>query len=257
MFTHQHICWLVICAAVIVLSLRYLLHYKPPLSSVLTVCCIAAIVAELVKTFSKIQMVPSADGSIMHPYIEMSQVPLHLCSLQIVFMFYCRFAKDSAFRDSLLAFMYPSCAIGAFAALMIPTLFSEIPVARAFTHPQAYEYFLYHSVLVVLGVYIGFSGQVKLRPKHYLTSLAWLGSMAFISLYVNSMLAVPTYENGNLVSVDFAPNFLFTYDTPIGIPLTELRHWYLYLGILLVLASGLLALFYIPVFRRAKKKVTQ
>ena len=257
MFSPQHFIWLAICVAVIVTALMYLMRRKPPLSKVLTVCCVIAAVAEVVKTFSKIQMVPSADGTILYPYIEMSQVPFHLCSLQIIFMFYCRFARDSAFKDSLLAFMYPSCAIGAFAALMIPTLFSDsISLEQAFTHPQAYEYFLYHAVLVILGVYIGFGAQVKIRPGHYLTSLAWLGALAFISLYVNSMLAAPTYENGTLISVDNVPNFFFTYDTPIGIALTQMWHWYVYLGILLVLACGLVALFYIPVFRRGKKKVT-
>ena len=66
------------------------------------------------------------------------------------------------------------------------------------------------------------------------------------------MLASPAYEDGKLVSVDFWTNFFFTYKNPLGIQITQLWQWYLYLLILALLAAVLLYLFYMPLIRRKK-----
>lgn len=254
MFSIYHILWLVISFALIIAGVIYLKRNNPPLRKVLSFACVVAVVSELIKTFSVIQMVPSSNGEDMHIYLELEHVPLHLCSIQIILIFFVRFAKDSAFRDAILAFMYPSCTIGAAFSLFIPTIFIDIyDPSVAFIHPHPYQYFLYHVMLIILGVYILISRQVDLRPKHYLTTVAILGVFAFFSFYFNSMVASPTYVNDELVSVDYVGNFLFTYEPPIDIPLTEMWHWYVYLGIILSLALGLIALFYIPIFKKYKK----
>ena len=255
MFSLQHFIWIGISVAVIAVSLVLLMRYKPSLKWLLTICCFGCVASELIKLFSSVMMVPSADGSLMYPYIRMEHVPFHLCSMQIALIFIARFGKDSPFKTSMLAFMYPSCLLGAIAALAMPSIFSDaVPATNCFAYPLTYQYFLYHAMLIVLGAYIYLSGEVDIRPKHYLTSLAWIGTFAFASLYLNSIFASPTFENGVLVSVDYIPNFLFTYRPPIDIKLTELWHWYIYLGILLVLVLGLIALAYIPVFKKHKKK---
>lgn len=255
MFTINHFIWLGICAVLVTGSMIVLQKKKPRLSSVLNVCCVVCVISELIKTFSMMQMVPSADGSRMYLYIEMSHMPLHLCSLQIITIFFVRFAKESNFRNIILAFMYPTCVLGAFMALLMPSIFStSISVTQAFTHPLAYQFFLYHTMLIVLGLYIFTSKQVDIRPKHYLTTLAALGVMAFVSLYLNSMFAVPVYNSQELVNVEYSPNFFFTYRTPIGIKLTEMWHWYVYLAIIGALAVTLIAVFFIPVFARARRE---
>lgn len=227
--------------------------YKPDLKRVLTFCCAGAVASELVKVFSMIQLVPSSDGSFMTPFMEPQHLPFHLCSIQLIIIFYVRFAKEGSARTALLAFMYPTCAAGAFLALLMPSIFTNsIDVTQAFTHPIGYQYFLYHSMLIVLGIYIITSRQVDIQKKHYWSTVGILAGMAFISLYLNSWLASPNYQNGELVSVDYTPNFFFTYETPIGIQFTEIWQWYLYLGIIIVLAFVMIALFYIPVFRRKK-----
>lgn len=255
MFTVYHFIWLGICLVLCVGALRCLMRRRPPLKRVLSLACVLAILSELTKTFSVLEMVPSGDGSAMHLYLEMQHLPLHLCSIQILFIFYARFAKDSAAKETLLAFMYPSCTLGAFFALLLPSIFStSIEVTQAFTHPLAYQFFLYHAMLVVLGLYIALSREVDIRPKHYLSSLGILAALAFFAIYFNSMFAVPHYVNGELVSVDYSTNFFFTQRTPIGIELTEKWHWFAYLGIIAALAAALMALFYLPYFRRARKR---
>ncbi len=255
MFTINHFIWLAVCCCIVVVSMWLLKKYKLPLKTVLTIACVVAACSEIVKVFSSIELVSSADGTKMYPYIKMQHLPLHLCSLQILFIFYARFAKEGKKKEILYAFMYPSCVIGAFFALLLPSIFTAtVPVERAFTHLLPYQFFLYHSMLIVVGLYIPLSGEVRLRTKHYFTTLAFLGIVAFLSLYVNSMFAMPQYEAGQLISVEYIPNFFFTYETPIGVALTELWHWYLYLIILLVLAVSLIAVFYIPFFIRDRKE---
>jgi len=255
MFTLNHFIWMGICAVLCIGFMIFLQKTKPGLEKVLSVCCGVGVISELIKTFSMMQMVPSADGTRMYLYIEMSHMPLHLCSLQIITIFYARFARESKFKTALLAFMYPSCVLGAFFALLLPSIFStSISIDQAFIHPLAYQFFLYHSMLIVLGLYILTSGKVDIQPRHYGTSLLFLAVLAFVSIYLNSMFAVPVYNSQDLASVEYSPNFFFTYRTPIGIKLTEMWHWYVYLAIIAALAVVLVALFYIPVFVRAKKE---
>lgn len=255
MFTINHFIWLGICVVLVAAAMILLGKTKPDLTRVLNVCCAVGVISELIKTFSMMQMVPSADGTRMYLYIEMSHMPLHLCSLQIILIFFVRFAKESRFKEIILAFMYPSCVLGAVMALAMPSIFStSISVDQAFTHPLAYQFFLYHTMLIVLGLYIFTSKQVDIRPKHYRSTLGVLAVLAFVSLYLNSMFAIPVYNSQDLVSVEYSPNFFFTYRTPIGIKLTEMWHWYVYLAIIFALAVSLIALFYIPVIARSKKK---
>ena len=255
MFTMGHIIWLAICLMSGVGAFWYLKKNKPALEKVLSVACVGCVISELVKTFSVLQMVPSADGSAMHLYLEMHHLPLHLCSIQIAMIFYARFSKNKANRETVLAFMYPTCAIGAFLALMMPSIFTaDTSVADAFLRAHPYQYFLYHVMLVVLGLYIAVSGEVDIKPKHYRSTMAILSVLAFASIYFNSMFAAPTYVNGELVSVDMSTNFFFTQEAPLGIALTEKWHWFVYLAVIASLGVVLIGLFYLPFFRKARKE---
>lgn len=256
MFSIHHFIWLIICFAAIITASVLLKKYRPPIEKVLTAACVAAVLSELIKVFSELELVPSVSGDMMFPYIELENLPFHLCSLQIILIYVTRFMKPSDRRDALLAFMYPTCAIGAFFALMIPTVFAEIELHQAFTHPHAYEYFLYHAFLIILGIYIVSSGQVKIKGKHFISNMVLLAAMAFVSLYLNSVFAEPAYIDDELHAVEYTSNFLFTYRPPIdAIKLTEIWHWYIYLGVLILLASVLMAVMLSPyIIRDIKAK---
>ena len=251
MFSIYHIIWLAICVAVMIAAIIYLKKQRPQLKDVLTVACIVSIASELIKVFSTIQMVPSSDGTMMYPYLEVQHLPLHLCSLQILVIFYVRFSSNDKLRDKLLAFMYPTCTIGAVLALMMTSIFNAtIEVTQAFTHPLAYQYFLFHTMLLLLGIHIPMSGEVKLDWKHYRSTMAILAVLGFLSIYINSLLAKATYVSGVLQSVDYTPNFFFTYKFPIGIVFTEIWHWYIYIAVIAVAAVAVIGLMYLPFCRK-------
>lgn len=229
--------------------------YKPPLDKVLTVCCIICLISELVKIFGAISLVPNSSGKTLYPYMSMADLPFHFCTLQIVFIFIAKLTQNQKLRENLLAFMYPTCTAGAIFAIILTTTFKEsVPVEKAFVHPTAYQFFLYHCMLTVLGIYIAMCGEVKIKPKHFFTTLGMLLALAISSLYLNSMFAAPIYKNGKLKTVEYTTNFFFTYKTPIGIKFTALWQWYVYLAILLGLVLILLALFYLPFFIKSKKE---
>ena len=254
MFTWRHFVWLAICAVIVFFSVSLFEKKSMSLQKFLNYCIAVCIGSELIKVFSTIKLVPSTNGTILHPYIPMNHIPLHLCSLQIILIFYVRFTGNRKMRENLLAFMYPSCIIGALAALAMPSIFSTtIPVEKAFVHPQAYQFFIYHSMLVALGICIVRSHEIKWEKKHLYATWLIMLVVGFVSLYVNSMLASPHYVDGVLQSVDFWPNFFFTYDNPLGIPMTELWHWWLYLVILIVLMFLLTTVFYYPLLKKKSR----
>jgi uncharacterized membrane protein YwaF len=61
-------------------------------------------------------------------------------------------------------------------------------------------------------------------------------------------------NGGNLISVDCWTNFFFTYKNPLGIQITELWQWFLYLLILMLVSALLLYLFYLPLVKSKQVK---
>ncbi len=255
MFSWQHIVWLLICAAIACTMIILYRKNRPALNKVLNYCLVVCFLSEVTKVFSVLEMVPSADGSIIFPYIPMNHLPLHLCSIQILFISYVRFSENKKIRENLLCFMYPSCLLGALSALLMPSIFStSITVDQAFTHPMAYQFFLFHTMLITLGLIIAMSGEIKWVWRHYFQCLIIIALMGFVSIYVNSIFAAPTYLDGQLLHVDFWPNFFFTYKNPLGIKVTTIQQWYLYLLILCVVIVVLCFICFYPLVRKDKTK---
>ena len=253
MFTWRHIVWLII-SIVFIVYFGFLIKRKNiSLDTVLSYACIGSLVSEAIKVFSVLEFVPSEDGSIIFPYMGMNHLPLHLCSLQILMLHYVKYTSNLKMREKVLSFMYPSCILGAISALLMPSIFStSISVEQAFIHPLAYQFFFYHSMLIIVGIAIISTKEIKWEKRHYFDTLKITYILGFISLYINSIFASPTYLNGKLLHVDFWPNFFFTYNNPLGIKISTIQQWYLYLLILIVVVAVLITLFYIPLLRKKK-----
>ena len=254
MFTWRHFLWLGICLFIIAVSIILYKKNKPSFNQVLNICCAVCVFSELSKVLSTIEMVPSSDGSIIFPYIPLNHLPLHLCSIQIILIFFVRFTNNMKMRENILSFMYPTCLFGAIMALAMPSIFStSIPVEDAFKALISYQFFIYHSMLIVLSIIIVMSKEVIWEKKHILSTLIIVFLLSFLSIYINSMFASPTYVDGKLVSVDFWPNFFFTYNNPIGLKLTQKWQWLLYLLVIALLAIILVVCSYLPLIKRSKK----
>ena len=251
MFTWRHFLWLGICILLIGLSIILYKKKKPSFTKVLNIACAICIFSEVSKVLSTIEMVPSSDGSIIFPYIPMNHLPLHLCSMQIILIFYVRFTTNYRMRENVLAYMYPTCLLGAIMALAMPSIFTtSVPVEKAFTSLLSYQFFIYHSMLIALSIIIVLSKEVKWEKKHIRSTLIIVFLLSFLSIYVNSIFASPTYVDGKLVSVDFWPNFFFTYNNPIGLKLTQKWQWLLYLLVIGLIAIVLVVACYLPLLKK-------
>jgi hypothetical protein len=150
--------------------------------------------------------------------------------------------------------MYATGIGGAAMALILCTVIDGSAPWASFIKPRAYEYHIYHCMLIIMGYYILISGEVKFKVKHIFTTLAGILCAAWCSVHINSILSVPHYENGKLISVDYNTNFFFTFDPPIDVQLTEVWHWIVYLLILLSAVIILEAILFIPPILIEKRK---
>lgn len=248
MFSFGHILWLVFSAVIILAGLYVCFHYKPSIDRVLTVCCVLAIISELIKLISSIEMQPILEmGSQMAyqatgryvPYLENGHLPLELCSLQIFFIFIARFLKEGERKNHLLTFMYVTEVIGATLALLLPEFLLDEEydsVAALFLVPRNYQYFFWHSMLIVLGIYIAFGNVIEMKKSYFLHAVLGIALLDICSFYLNSLLATPVYSDGQLVGISNTVNFFSSYFNPLGIVITEKIHWIYYLIIRLVCA---------------------
>lgn len=254
MFTIRHFIWLFICIIMISFILFSFNKKKPSLDKVLTTALIVSLLSEFTKLTSVIELVPSSNGELLLPYIPLNHLPLHLCSIQIILIAMVKFTNNKERRETLLSFMAPTCFFGALLALLMPSIFTTtITIEQAFTHPVSYQFFIFHSMLVALGVIIVKSNEIKWEFKHFKNACILVYLLIILSIYLNSILASPTYVDGKLVSVDFWTNFFFTYQNPLNIKLTQIWQWYLYLVFEVLLATFLLYIFYMPLIKKSKK----
>lgn len=254
MYSWRHLLWLVISISLITAIIYGYKKKRPNLDQVLTTALIVAILSELAKMASVIELVPSQNQQLMLPYIPLNHLPLHLCSIQVLLIAIAKFMKNEGQKKTLLAFMAPTCLLGGIMALLMPSIFNTtISVEQAFTHVIAYQFFIFHSMIIALGLIITISGEIDWNWKYYKDTLLLVYLAGAISVYLNSMFASPTYVDGKLVSVDFWTNFFFTYQNPIGIKITQLWQWCLYLLIIILLSALLLYLFYLPLIKRKHK----
>ena len=255
MFTWRHFVWLFLCFLIVVSLVKAYKSKRPSLLQVLTSACVICIASELCKVFSVVEMVPSAGGKLIFPYIPRNHLPLHFCSIQLLIILYTRLTGNERKRKALLAFLCPTSVLGGIMALLMPSIFNTtIPVEKAFTAPVSYQFFFYHTMMVALGLIILLSGEVHWTRKQMHTTILAVWGMAFASLYINSIMAEPTYIDGELVSVDFGTNFFFTIMNPLGIPLTQKWQWIVYLLLIAALSGILIAAFHeLFIFRKSKK----
>lgn len=213
----------------------------------LTWACIMCLLSESVKVATYSEVIPNIATGNPTIYIGSQHLPLHMCSIQIPLIVFARLTKNKDLRNSLLGIMYPLCMIGGITAIAMPSVFNTtISASEAFTHPIAYQTFLYHVVLLVLGIYIRLSGEVKMNRMTFVKSLLMYYTFVVISIYVNSALAAPVYENGVVKYLEFAPNFMFTSSKPVAFMGFDSKGtWALYMLSYLTCVVLLFALFFV------------
>lgn len=236
LFGSKHLILIGISLAVIVLCT--VLTRKWTLEQLCKVLFPIGIVSELIKVFYYIIANEATYGGIL----PKTDLPFHLCSIQILFVAILRFSGSDKVRRVLYSFMLPSCLFGGLAAIAIATgsSLNGMPILSV-------QYFGYHSALVVFALQLLRSKQWQRDISDYFNCLKFLGVLMFAAFYINSML----YDGSANV------NFMYVVSPPAsGLPfLNEDHGWLVYIvhyaALVLVCVTGCYAG---PILRALKRK---
>lgn len=264
MFSAGHLIWIALCALLIGGGLAACFRLRPSLDRVLTIGLVLALVSEVVKFFSVIQVLPvvvpvvsgaevtyQATGDFT-PYLRIDHFPFELCSIQIFVLLALRLIRDPVWRRRLLAFFYGTASLGGLMGILLCTTAAELHTAADFFNsPRPWQYFLYHSIIVTLGVYTGFAPESGLTFRDVGVCTAGVICLDVLTFYGNSMLNDPVYlGTRDPVGVTHVVNFFSSYQNPLGMTMTEVWQWMLYLVIRAALAILLLCLVFLPLRNR-------
>lgn len=218
-FGVKHLILLAVCAAAIIGA--YFAARKWPLEKLTKVLFSIGVVSEFIKVFYYIIANEAQYGGVL----PKTDLPFHLCSIQILFVALLRFVPSQKIKELLISFMIPSCLLGGIAALLIATT-SSLNGGWILT----LQYFGYHCAIVVFALILLTGKTLELTVKHYGSCLKFLLGLMLFAVYINSML----YDgNANI-------NFMYVVSPPQqGLPwLNEEKGWLVYILRYAVLVVG-------------------
>ena len=238
-FGTKHLILVAICAAAIILG--YLVSRKWVLEKLTKYMFSIGVVSELIKVFYYIIANEAVYGGIL----PKTDLPFHLCSIQILFVAIVRFINSQKIKELLLSFMIPSCLFGGIAAILIATTSSlnGMPILSL-------QYFGYHSAIVIFALVLLTSGVLQLTIRHYVNCLKFLVGLMLFAIYINSIL----YDgNPNI-------NFMYVASPPqAGLPwLNEDQGWLVYMLRYSSLVIGCVTLCYIkPIYKAIRARFSK
>ena len=233
MFTTSHFLWMGITVLVILITSFLLARFRCPTRPLLTGCLVLCVISELIKTFSntvETGLFTNVSGPVK--FLPVSCLPLQLCSLQIFFLFYQYFSKNEQRKADLNGFMCMCMAVGAPFAILLPN--SSV----SFSSPVAYQFFLFHAMLIVYAIHQIRTGSVTYSLRNLKIDLVLLLVLGIVSIWINSIftaMGAPT-------------DFLYTMCPPAdNLPYLNLNQgWEMYVVKLTVLAMVLMLLYHMP-----------
>ena len=213
-------------------------------------CCkillYVGIVSEIVKIFYYI----IANEDKLGGYLPKTDLPFHLCSIQIIFILLINILSNEKIKRFILSFMLPSCLIGGIAAILIATDSARNSPIISF------QYYLYHVAIVVFAIKIYSNGEFKLEIKDYLNCFKFLLIIMFFAIYINSML----YTQGMIDGTASEVNFMYVVSPPQkGLPFLNENHGWLvyichYASLIVLAVSGCYSKVLIDFFKNLNKK---
>lgn len=227
MFSWQHILLLFIFLAIPITLSILLAKKKVNLKWILYVCLGICFLSEVTRICFFTRETP--DGF----YMFKNTIPLQLCSVQVIIIAIMALTKNENIKKNLIAFFIPTALMGAVMALIIPSNL----IAYGPWHVINFQYFIYHSMLIFLALFLYITNFKKLNIKSYITCLTLMGLFFMGSIFVNAM-----FQEGGV-------NFFYTAKPPVnGLPLLNLNHgWYLYIFNIIWIGALLITLTYLPI----------
>lgn len=211
MFSTKHFILLFICALYTFCSLLLLKKRKPTLDIAVKTLLTIGIITETLKVCAYIVKNEETYGG----YLPKTDLPFHLCSIQLIIMTVIVLSKNERTKRALYSFMLPTCLIGGFAALLLPTSSAlGMPVITV-------QYFLYHTSIIVFAIYLYMSDELRFEFRDYTSTC--------LILFASFLVAV--YLNGWINDYEHPVNFMYVVNPPVsGLPYLNKNHgWLIYI----------------------------
>ena len=194
--------------------------------------------SEFIKIFYYIIANEATHGGVL----PKTDLPFHLCSIQLIFMAVLVFSANQRLKQLLISFMIPSCLFGGIAALLIATT-SSLNGGWILS----VQYFGYHVAIICFALILLISAQPKLTIRHYFNCLKFTVVLLLVAIYINSIL----YDGVSNI------NFMYVASPPQnGLPyLTEKYGWLVYIAHYAGLVIFCITLCYLkPIFQALQRK---
>ena len=239
LFGTKHIIIMIISFLMIVVG--FLGSKKLPLKTNIKILFYIGILSEVTKVFYYIV----ANEDKLNGYLPKTDLPFHLCSIQIIFIAILYFSKNENIKRKLESFMIPSCLFGGIFAILIAT-----DSSRNGSWIISLQYFGYHVAIAIFALNLLTNKEIKWNIKDYFNCLMLLALFGFGSIYLNSIL----YDGTSPI------NFMYTVGPPQeGLPyLNKNQGWLVYIIKYAFLAFVLISLLYIkPIIVAIKSKLNK
>ena len=177
LFGTKHI--ILIAISLILVAVGYILSRKLKFQQMTRIMLFVGIISETVKIFYYIIRNEDTHGGVL----PKTDLPFHLCSIQILFILALNFSKNEKLKSMLTSFMMPSCLIGGLAALLIAT-----DSSRNGMWIITAQYFIYHAAIMIYALYLATDKEHKPTLDGYFSCLKMLLILMFFSIYINSIL---------------------------------------------------------------------
>jgi len=223
----ERIYWYLISVALIGILTFISLFFKMSRKTSFIIMAGISFISEIVKIFTHIDMrYKQSDGSFMGYYITPASLPLHLCSILIFIYFYLAFAKNETRIKQLMEFVAPVGLISGLLGIAFATS------GTSFTTPDAYQCFIYHSMITWFSVFLMAKREVFLGYKVLIRNIATLFCLSIVMIWINGALSINAIANGNFI------NFMFLAKPPVNnLPFLTLDYGYIVYFIHLMVAG--------------------
>ena len=234
MFTLTHYIWIGICVITILILFILNRKFKFSFNTNLTILFCMTIVSESIKILSGMEpRVDPITNEVIGTYLKAENLPFHLCSIQVFFIFFLKFIiKDEKKQDFLLSFMVPTMLFGGLLAILIPNSGTDFRIL------QTYEYFGFHAFIIYFALYLLISKRVVLTGKIFIKNISFLLILMVFGIWINSILA------------DKGVNFFFLANPPMPdqhLPILNTDNgWGWYFVTLVSIGLIIMTLFHLP-----------
>ena len=210
LFGTKHVIILAVC--LVLIPILYYFARKLKFEKMAKIMLFVGIISETIKIFYYI----IANEDTHHGVLPKSDLPFHLCSIQILFIAVVNISKSEKIKRFLLSFMFPSCLFGGIAAILIAT-YSSLNGLWIITA----QYFLYHIAITVFALNVCTNKEITLNVSDYFNCLKFLVVLMFFAVYINSIL----YDGQHDI------NFMYVVSPPqSGLPfLNKDQGWLVYI----------------------------